>query len=263
MYKNILVIIITTISVLLFASTIVNAEESKKVYYTTGIVLKSELEKQKEKVVYIIAKFENDNYFIVGTGFFIKGGYIVTNDHLVNSHQKTLETVFYRTIYDGIVSDSKISKVIYENPESDIAILKTNQTDHCYFELSNEIQDGEQYKVIGNPIVDSNDVLSNESISELYFSNNKKQVLWRVREGVAISDTLIDKKYSERWSWEGETVVKIFNIETYQGNSGSPIIDIAGKVVSIVSGLRYFDNSTFGVIDMKLLEAVKEANINL
>ena len=85
------------------------------------------------------------NGYLIGTGFFIKGGYIITAEHSFRIHKPT--TLSYED-GSGAYGTAELVKL---DPTLDLAILKTDTyKEHPYFELA-EYPDLTELTIIGNP----------------------------------------------------------------------------------------------------------------
>lgn len=141
---------------------------------------------------------------VIGTGFFVYEGYLITNLHVISSADTSsieIET------YDGenySISNNTLSK-IGENSERDISLLKIENSNYLPLNLddSDNIKIGEKVIAIGNPL-------------GLEFS---------VTSGI-ISAT--NKKIK---SHPGEYIQT--DTPLNPGSSGGPLINQKGKVIGI------------------------------
>lgn len=70
----------------------------------------------------------------IGSGFFVKGGYVVTTHHVVADRTGSLYAV------DGESSDHRYdAELVASDPDKDLALLRTDVVDHAYFELADKV----------------------------------------------------------------------------------------------------------------------------
>ncbi|RXZ76710.1 serine protease [Paenibacillaceae bacterium] len=135
-----------------------------------------------------------------GTGFHISGGYIITNDHVIEDKK------FYSVKFPELDTTLPAALVV-QNPAIDIAILKVEQPGDelptLMLEEEQAWQPGAPVHIIGNP---------------LYFS----QI---ANEGTVLGMTPLN-------GWE--LPVMAIDAPIYKGNSGSPVLDAEGKVIAVV-----------------------------
>lgn len=170
-----------------------------------------------------------------GSGFFIKNEkgnhYIITCAHVVSSTENgTLELC--DDIY-SLVSPSLITyraEIVCVDTISDVALLKIN-SNHDYnkslptleknqcldFETSN-VKTSDDIMVVGYPL----------GINSFSLSSGK------VRDGKFVSSTMFIP-----------TDMILINCPVYQGNSGSPVINQQGKVVSILNFVYQNDDKIY------------------
>ncbi len=133
-----------------------------------------------------------------GTGFNIhEDGLIITNSHVVGNAQSA-KVVFYRgDSYNGIVEANY--------PEIDLALLRIQGKNLPIIKLETgqELKAGEKVTVIGNP---------------LWFSRI-------VTEGFVAGETTL-----KGWN----IPVLLIQAPIYRGSSGSPVINVEGKVVAVI-----------------------------
>ncbi|MCM3390663.1 serine protease [Ureibacillus chungkukjangi] len=147
-----------------------------------------------------------------GTGFSItEDGYIVTNDHVIED-ALTITVIFPDdSLYKG--------EVIETYPDIDLAILKVEGKQLPYLTLADSYTPTEQEAIyfIGNP---------------LYFT------------GIANEGQVID--YMQLSDWNEE--VLMLDAPVYRGNSGSPVINLDGKVIGII--FATFKDETHGRVGL-------------
>ncbi|AGZ46267.1 putative trypsin-like serine protease [Actinoplanes friuliensis DSM 7358] len=147
----------------------------------------------------------------IGSGFVISSdGYVVTNDHVVESADKTLSVSFS----DGSTASAT---VVGRDPESDLAVIKVAKDDMTAVQLgdSDSIAVGDPVLAFGSPLALVNTVTSG-IVSALDRTIQAGDPGGQVRYYAAIqTDAAVN-----------------------QGNSGGPLVDAAGRVVGVNSVIR-------------------------
>jgi len=140
-----------------------------------------------------------------GTGFFISPGYIITNEHVV---QNCL-TISVR----GAVDPSPV-ELIASDKDADLAILKSNNLSSttASFRRNEGLSVSDRVFVIGYPLEHSND----------------GQYLLREANVITMDDQVEETKHIE------------FTAIIEKGNSGGPLIDLAGNVIGIVQAKKNY-----------------------
>jgi len=140
-----------------------------------------------------------------GTGFFISSdGYIITNNHIVENAVKVEVTSLQDKTYQA--------KVVGNDPETDLALIKVNDGNLPYVELgdSDRTQVGEWVLAIGNPLGLTHTVTAGiVSAKGRIFSGLEPQQPY---QDFIQTDAAINR-----------------------GNSGGPLINLEGRVVGINS----------------------------
>jgi Trypsin-like peptidase domain len=98
----------------------------------------------KPSVVIIVTFDANKKPMGQGTGFFITERHVATNHHII-------ENAPYIGIYDLDGTRLEFTKVISDNPSTDLAILETTRAHPFLFFKTGSAVDGENVTVIGNP----------------------------------------------------------------------------------------------------------------
>lgn len=143
-----------------------------------------------------------------GTGFVVSAsGYIITNKHVIDDDPNATYTVLFS---DGT---QKEAKLMYKDPQIDIALLKADGIGYTPVVLgnSNSLKLGQSVFAVGNALGEYNNSVSVGIISGLNrdieaFGGNKTEKL----KGVIQTDAAINP-----------------------GNSGGPLVDFSGRVVGV------------------------------
>ena len=143
-----------------------------------------------------------------GTGFIVRqDGYIVTNRHVVFD-----TTADYTALLSS--GEKKQARVIYRDPENDIALLKIdgNGYSSISFGDSSSLKLGQTVSAIGNALGEYNNSVSVGIISGLDRTIEAQDESGRVEtlRGIIQTDAAINR-----------------------GNSGGPLLDLSGKVIGV------------------------------
>jgi serine protease Do len=149
----------------------------------------------------------------MGSGFFISAdGYLITNNHVVNNAIKvTVETI------DGT---KYTARIVGTDPRTDLALLKVKADDLPFVSLgdSNKVEVGEWVLAIGNPL--NQDL----SVTAGIISAKGRQLGMAQYEDFLQTDAAIN-----------------------QGNSGGPLINMAGRVIGINSAILAPSGGNIGI----------------
>ena len=139
----------------------------------------------------------------VGSGFFLKGGYVITNHHVINPYTKFL-------VKDGTGKTYAVDVYGYDN-DYDLAMLRLRDpVDHPYFDLA----DDEKSAKFG----------SYASSSDAAFVHKEGLLLYSER---SLTVDFNNKVISDR-------VRAVYSMQSIQGNSGAGIFDDQGKISGVV-----------------------------
>ena len=168
-----------------------------------------------DTVVVVAALDDEGNFLAHGTAFFIsEDGQLLTNEHVVDEGSDfkilTQDKEFYRV------------KVISTTKDADIALLKVIDPDRAFKAAalgdSNKLKKGQRVFSIGNPGIRLNDSpFLEHSLAHGYISGLDRQ---------------------EPDEWPGVGLIEL-DLTSYGGQSGSPLFDMKGRVIGIVSGGPY------------------------
>ena len=144
-----------------------------------------------------------------GSGFLITSdGYILTNRHVVED-----DTATYTVLLSN--GTQKPAKVIYKDPNKDIAIIKISGTGYKPLPLgdSNSVQLGQSVIAVGNALGQYNNSVSVGIISGLNRSIEA----------------------ADQTTGQPETLTGVLQTDAAinPGNSGGPLVDLSGNVIGI------------------------------
>jgi serine protease Do len=158
-----------------------------------------------------------------GTGFALTAnGYLCTNLHVING----ADSVYVQ----NAKGDSYKAKVVYQDPQYDIAILKI--VDKNFSTLSTL-----PYKL------KNNNIGMGENVYTLGFPKD---------------DAVLGEGYvSSKTGHAGDTTAYQVSIPVNPGNSGGPLLDNKGNVIGVISAKEYqVDGAAFAVKSKYILEAL-------
>lgn len=134
-------LIVLTIALTIVTPTIANADE-----ILTPTVAHAE-DSNEGKTVRIWPLPLDIKTISMGSGFFVEDGRIITNDHVLRDATSFL-------IKDGAGHEYTAS-IVAKDHANDLAILETNETNHPYFELGNQVSSGQNVSFIGSDLMDA------------------------------------------------------------------------------------------------------------
>lgn len=151
----------------------------------------------------------------IGTGFIVEDGLIVTNAHVVDGY-KNADCYFKKDFdRDGLPKRARRARIVSFHREFDIAILEFLDDSEDYSDLAlpltNERRSEEKVKTIGHPLG------LTFSVSRGIISNPKQRAM-------------DNGDYHYRVDNFVQTDISING-----GNSGGPLLNMAGEVVGVIS----------------------------
>lgn len=195
-----------------------------------------QLESFKEKSVSIIVS-DGEHVMPGGMGWLLEGGYVVTNAHVIKKHNfdvKEIYVGFYYSYKEG--PSVAVAKVVDKNEPEDIALLKF---------------DAEIAKKVGLKHFEFSDTIpaANEPVLTIA-ALPKSDFFYDISEGSYIGTQVFSWETYYFWdnpSTKLSTVINsTFRIDSKPGNSGGPIINKQGKIVSMMRGYDS-QKSLFGI----------------
>ncbi|GAA3823057.1 hypothetical protein GCM10022226_49490 [Sphaerisporangium flaviroseum] len=157
-----------------------------------------------------------------GSGFVIKGGYILTNNHVVAAAAQTgnIKVMFSN-------KKSSVAKIIGRDPSSDIAVVKPDDTfgsPEITLGNSDRVVVGDPVIAIGSPLGLTGTVTTgivsslNRPVTAGGESGSESSFINAIQTDAAINP----------------------------GNSGGPLVNAAGEVIGVNSAIATLGNSSFG-----------------
>lgn len=146
--------------------------------------------------------------YAVGTGFFIEGGRVITNEHVATGRKGKIY------VEDG-AGEFVTAEIIAVDKTSDLAILQTDATDHPYFTMAQSFDVGDDIVSIG--------------------SFTETELRFHVREAVTVDVRDIRLRSASGEISEPHPRLA-YDIAGYPGLSGSPVINKDGEIVGVHVG---------------------------
>jgi S1-C subfamily serine protease len=190
--------------------------------------------------VYIIG-YNEDNMINQGSGFVIdKNGYILTAKHVVEQVDKSLWVGFK----DG---NNHITKEVWLHENYDLALLKIDRNNLVPLQFSNKpLQQGEEVATVVSCISKSGVHFNFYSL----FGRVSKPNVDLMEMYTGIEDLKINIKHINNKK-------VAFNFDNTYGNSGAPVINKEGKVVSVLQAISYLSPSiSYGTDGLDIQKAV-------
>ncbi len=185
--------------------------------YSQDAIVKGITSAGEKKIKYAPANFE-------GTGFALNNkGYIITSWHMVNG----ADSIFI----ENSKTERSLTKIIFSDPKTDIAILKLENTDlvknwQVPFSFNKKSADiGEKVFTLGYP---------------------RKEVVYG--EGVLSSLS----------GYRNDTVMYQISIPVNPGNSGGPLMDEQGNVIGLIRGkITSAEATSFAVKSNEIIKTIE------
>lgn len=168
-----------------------------------------------------------------GTGFLIRpDGYILTNRHVVDDQQAE-----YTVLLSN--GEKKVANVVYRDEDNDIAILKIDGSSYATIPLgdSDNLKLGQTVAAIGNALGEYNNSVSVGIISGMNRTIEAQDERGRVEvlENVIQTDAAINR-----------------------GNSGGPLLDLAGNAVAVSVAVDRGGNNIAFAIPIDTVKSIIE-----
>ncbi|MEU8267375.1 trypsin-like peptidase domain-containing protein [Sphaerisporangium sp. NPDC049002] len=157
-----------------------------------------------------------------GSGFLIKGGYIVTNNHVVAAAAQTgnIKVTFS-------TKKTTNGKIVGRDPSSDIAVVKPDQT----FGAPEIVLGNSDRVVVGDPVIAIGSPLG---------------LTGTVTTGIVSSLNRPVTAGGESGSESSFINAIQTDAAINPGNSGGPLVNAAGEVIGVNSAIATLGNSSFG-----------------
>ena len=158
-----------------------------------------------------------------GTGSFITSdGYIITNAHVVAD-----DTEMEVELFDGRGYVAEVIGNTYPEQSPDLALLKIEAEDLPFLQLANEVDIGETVVGVGNPL-------------------GLEWVIWGGQVTQVDADPMPGVYQEPINQWIHDDAVMVGG-----GSSGSPVVNLDGKIVYIKSGTSGSSNYTLETMALK------------
>ncbi|GAA4311569.1 hypothetical protein GCM10023149_06610 [Mucilaginibacter gynuensis] len=160
-----------------------------------------------------------------GTGFALtSNGYIVTNYHVI----KGADSLYVQNVN----GDSYHAKVVYSEPEHDIAVLEINDS---------------EFKNLG--AVPYNFKKSKSDLGEDVYT------IGYPSDAIAFGPGFL----TSAAGFNGDTTAYEVSIAARPGNSGGPLLDSKGNLIGIISGKQtQYESSAYAIKSNYLLKAIQD-----
>ncbi|WP_238656159.1 S1 family peptidase [Paenibacillus piscarius] len=198
----------------------------------------------------------------IGTaaGFMLPGGYIVTNNHVApesyNGKALRFQITFYAQKSDGYLLGSLVATDVKE----DLSLLKVDANkipkayQDSYFKYFNlQPAAGEKVTVIGHPT---------KPIETSNTAKTKKYT-WTPLYGTFTADNVAVFRKSKNTSipdiYTNSMEIKV---QTWPGNSGSPVIDSNDKIVGVISSTILGEPRSFATSSKLILQFIENNHLS-
>lgn len=182
--------------------------------------------RSKSSVVAIIEENTTTGEYWEGTGWFITGNRIVTNEHVVNNPHP-----FDRLRIVNVATKQEYTSnhIAYRNETTDVAVIVVNESNATHLNLSSRNPAlGMNVIVIGNPLKECGKATSG-TITEVFNQGTDKR-----------------------------TNALVLDAGIQQGSSGSPVLDYKnGDVIGMIWGADDSGDGTGAAVQIKTLELAR------
>lgn len=87
----------------------------------------------------------------MGSGFFIEGGYVIGAQHCIRYYQSNPDMRYYVLDGSNVVTKNFIPvDLVASDASLDLALFKSDQVDHPYFDIADHVNVGQEMFFIGN-----------------------------------------------------------------------------------------------------------------
>ncbi|WP_340024192.1 serine protease [Paenibacillus sp. FSL K6-1096] len=193
-------------------------------------------------------------------GFMLPGGYIVTNNHVApasyNGKALRFQITFYAQKSDGYLLGSLVATDVKE----DLSLLKIDAKkipkvyqDSYFKDFNLQPAAGEKVTVIGHP---TKPLGTANTVST-------KKYTWTPLYGSFTADNVAVFRKSKNPSipdiYTNSMEIKV---QTWPGNSGSPVIDSSDKIVGIISSTILGEPRSFATSSKLILQFIENNNLS-
>jgi putative serine protease PepD len=183
----------------------------------------------------VTVRVRNGNGFAIGSGFIASSdGYLITNDHVVSGGNGSATVTFS----DG---NAASARVVGSDPQSDVAVLKIDQSGltPVRFGDSDAVQPGDPVLAIGSPLALANTVTYG--------------IVSAVDRPVEADEPGGPTRYYA--AIQTDAAIN-------HGNSGGPLVDMAGQVIginSVITSASSADENTPGTVGLAFAIPINQA----
>ncbi|WP_010278220.1 S1 family peptidase [Paenibacillus senegalensis] len=171
------------------------------------------------------------HYYFYGSGFWLEGGYVVTNYHVIDEIDE--DNIF---IADGSADlQYYAAEIIATDDEKDLALLKTDNVNHEYLTIARSVSAGEKVRIIGG---------QSEGFEEL--------------EGTILTLSSFATIRNRDQSISSATYRMAYDFSAKPGMSGSPVLNQNGEIVGVHTASVRDSNKGYAVMLEDLKAFVSE-----
>lgn len=221
--KKVFISAVLSVSMLFGASSVYGLGYNKPI---ENQVFLDNLESYKEKTVTVYLRDITGYTVAVGTGWILKGGFVVTNDHVANREDFAISEVlvgFYNP--ERLKSEvMSVVSVVASDSVKDIALLQIKDKELVESEASTYFEVSHGRPISGDPLLS----LANlPDSAQPYYDTSEgtfkrdEAIRWNIRGGMQITENMYT-----------------LDLESRPGNSGGPIIDKYGRIVGMMRGYK-------------------------